>query len=324
MMPKPAPYTFSLSLLLFCCISFFASCTPTPEKLNGYVEGEYLYISPTTSGILETLSVQRGDTVKAGQILYKIDTTDVQANIATADAEVKEAQAEFNNLTKGKRAEEIEVILKQQEQAKIALENAHKAYERDTHLVAIDAISREDFEDSTAAFEAAQAREKELSANLKVAALGARVDEIRAAKLRIDIAQQKKVRALNDLEDAMPRAPKNGSIEDIFLRPGEYVSAGKPVLSLLPPENIKIRFFVSQALLPQLKLGAAIQVHCDGCKNPISAKISYISAQAEYTSPLIYSVESRNKLVFMIEAIPHPGNTSLRPGLPVDIQLLSP
>jgi HlyD family secretion protein len=99
-------------------------------------------------------------------------------------------------------------------------------------------------------------------------------------------------------------APAAGIIQDVYFRPGEVVPASRPVVSLLPPGNVKVRFFVPEALLPQIRLGDTVNVTCDGCAPHIVARISFISKKAEYTPPVIYSLEERAKLVFLIEARP--------------------
>jgi HlyD family secretion protein len=111
----------------------------------------------------------------------------------------------------------------------------------------------------------------------------------------------------------------NGSIQEIYFRPGEYVPAGGAVVSLLPPNNIKIRFFVPETLLPKVALGQPVEIHCDGCKADVPARVTYISRTSEFTPPVIYSLEERSKLVYLVEA--RTGEPSeLRLGQPVDVK----
>jgi HlyD family secretion protein len=106
-------------------------------------------------------------------------------------------------------------------------------------------------------------------------------------------------------------------------RPGEWVAAGAPVVSILPPGNVKIRFYVPEPVLASLRIGAPVSVRCDGCGAAIAAKISFIAPQAEFTPPVIYSRENRAKLVFLVEAHPDAANAALHPGLPVEVALVS-
>jgi HlyD family secretion protein len=105
-------------------------------------------------------------------------------------------------------------------------------------------------------------------------------------------------------------------------RSGEWVPAGSPVVRMLPPENIKVRFFVPEAVLSSLSLGHKVAIRCDSCAADISASIRYISNQAEYTPPIIYSNDTRSKFVFMVEARPQPADAvKLHPGQPVQVSL---
>ena len=111
-----------------------------------------------------------------------------------------------------------------------------------------------------------------------------------------------------------------GTVQQIYYRPGEVVAAGKPVVAVLPPGNLKIRFFVSEAMLPKLKFGDVVNIRCDGCGDALTAKVSFISRSSEFTPPVIYSLDERNKLVFMIEARTE-APERLRVGQPVTITL---
>ena len=253
----------AISLILFLLVA----CKPNEAPLHGYVEGEYLYMAPTTSGILKTLSVQRGDLVKQGQDLFAIDEVELNTVIASVEAE--------------------------RLQAKAKLDNATKEFNRAKTLIATYAVSQADFDQ--------------------------RKSEIESAQAVLDMTNQKLIKVRQQLQESAPKAPMDSYVENTFFRAGEYIPAGKAVVSILPPDNIKIRFFIPQSRLPELKRGQGIRVTCDGCKKPVAAKISYISSQEEFTPPVIYSTESRQKLVFMVEAIPDAPEPMFHPGLPVDI-----
>jgi HlyD family secretion protein len=254
-----------IPLILVC---FVAGCEPKTETFNGYVEGEYLYIAPTTPSLLQTLSVYRGQQVKEGDDLFALDKTNLKATLASDEAE--------------------------ESQAKANLKDADTEYTRARNLLAASATSQSDYDTRRAAFE--------------------------TAKAALQTAAQKIVQTKKQLVEIAPKAPFGGSIEDTYFHPGEYIAAGTPVVSLLPPENVKIRFFVPEAKLALFPLGAGIIVSCDGCGKPIKAKVNFIASQSEYTPPVIYSVESRDKLVFRVEAQPENFMPVLRPGLPVDVQ----
>jgi HlyD family secretion protein len=137
-------------------------------------------------------------------------------------------------------------------------------------------------------------------------------------------AQRESEARLNSAKTRLARrkvaSPAAGTIQQIYFRPGEMVPAGRPVVALLPPGNIKIRFFVPEAALPTIALGDTVAVHCDGCAPDLTAKVSFIARSVEYTPPVIYSLDERSKLVFMIEARPQrPDN--LRVGQPINVTL---
>ncbi len=126
--------------------------------------------------------------------------------------------------------------------------------------------------------------------------------------------------AREQAQDRAVNAPADGRIEQIYLRPGELAAAGDPVVALLPPANIKLKFFAPEKSLAQLKLGGVVDIACDGCEKGMTAKISFIASQPQFTPPVIYSLEQRAKLVYLVEARPeHP--EKFRPGQPLDISV---
>lgn len=307
---------------LFLIVIILASCDPTDNSLHGYVEGEFVLISPTSSGLLQTLSVKRGQKIKSGDPLFSLDTTELALNENSTIADLEQAKAKLRDISKGERPEEVEVILKQKEQAQINVINTKKEYIRILDLTKKGTMSQSSLDNATAAYDGAKAKLEELNAKLKVADLGARTDQISVAKEEVTRIEQLLAQIKNKLNDAAPIAPFDGIVQDTYFNPGEYIATGKPVVSLLSPENIKIRFFIPQKLISFFHLDKIIKVKCDSCSNPITAKISYISSEVEYTPPVIYSIDSRDKLVFLVEAkiIGENDNKLLPPGLPVDIE----
>jgi HlyD family secretion protein len=136
---------------------------------------------------------------------------------------------------------------------------------------------------------------------------------LREAEARLSSAQTR-------LKRRKVFSPVTGTVQQVYFREGEMVAAGKPVIALLPPGNLKVRFFVAQAELPKLAIGQAIKLRCDGCADGLTARISFMARSAEYTPPVIYSMEERAKLVFLIEARPDQPD-KLRVGQPVDVTL---
>ncbi|MDE2337186.1 MAG: HlyD family efflux transporter periplasmic adaptor subunit [Alphaproteobacteria bacterium] len=312
---------FSVKAFYLPLVLLLAACHQKKAVIDGYVEGEYVYISPTTGGVLGKLDVDRGTEVKAGTPFFSLDLTKPVAAVQAAEAALVEATAHWDDLTKGKRPDEIAVILDQKAQAEAALQNADIQLKRTRRTAHIGTASKAQMDAAQTAYDEANARVSELEASLKVAHLPAREDALAEARAAVDAAEQNLVQAKQSLREAAPVAPAGGRVEDIYYRPGEYVAAGAPVISFLPPGNVKIRFFVSEKTAPLLRAGEEIGVSCDGCGAAIPAKISFIASRAEFTPPVIYSVESREKLVFMIEAKPEKSGARLHPGLPVNIIL---
>ena len=115
-------------------------------------------------------------------------------------------------------------------------------------------------------------------------------------------------------------APVSGTVQQIYFREGEMVPAQRPVLSIMPPGNIKIRFYVPEPALPKLAIGDEVRVTCDNCAADLTAKIYFIATSAEYTPPVIYSLDERSKLVFLVQARPSRPD-ALRVGQPISVYL---
>jgi HlyD family secretion protein len=260
---------------IFCLLAgvLLAGCAKNSARdFQGYIEGEYVYIAAPLGGALTNLTVARGETVKAGQLLFALERQSEAAALAVAEKNLAQAEANLalSQTTFQRRAE-----LRSSPNGVISAEELDRTRAQ---------------RDADAAQAAAQqaARDK--------------------AKWSFDQKEQ--------------FAPADAVVHDTLYRPGEWVAAGNPVVVLLPPANLKVRFFVPQNNLPQIKLGQPVLVRCDGVAQPFTATVNYLSTQAEYTPPVIYSRETRADLVFMIEAKFSPADAAhLRPGQPVDVRL---
>lgn len=311
-----------LAILLSACLTLSACSSDTLGLYQGYVEGEYVRVAAPFAGSLNALSVQRGAEVKAGAPLFILEQENERAARAEAENRVQRAEAQLANLKKGKRPSELEAVRAQREQAAAALKLSQRNLQRDQKLVAQGFISKQKLDEARTQLAGDRARIAELNAQLTTAGLAARSDEIRAAEADAAAARAVLKQAEWKLAQKTVSAPVSGLIEDTFYAQGEWVPAGSPVVAMLPPQNMKVRFFVPEPQLGALKLGQTITIRCDGCKNSIAAKVSFISSQAEYTPPVIYSKENRTKLVYLVEARTSPQQAvTLHPGQPVDIKL---
>lgn len=289
------------------------------DRYLGYVEGETSLIAPPVAGRLVQRPVDRGVQVKKGDRLFVIDPVVAQAEVARAEGALAEAKSRYENLLKGKRPEEKEITTAQRHETEAALAMAEIEYKRQSELLAKGVGTRKDYENADSTLRQLRMRQSSLIAQEKVNELGARSDEIAAAKSQVDQDQATLDQAKKRLDDLMPGAPEDGLIENTFFNTGEWVPAGAPVVSLLPPFRVKLRFFVPQDDVALLQMGQTVSFTCDSCPTDLKARIIYISPRTEFTPPVIYSQTARAKLVFLIEARPEPTVTRLSPGLPITV-----
>ena len=299
-----------------------SACMPVNKsELHGYVEGEYVRVAAPFAGQLTLLSVQRGMPVEAGAALFVLEQENEKAVRLEAGERLQSAMSRLANLQKGKRVDEVSAAEAQLAQARANAKLAQTQLQRDERLVKERFIAPERLDQSRAARDREQAHVAELAAQLRVTQQGARPDEINAARAEVKAAQASVDQAQWRLEQKSVKSPVSGLVQDTIYTAGEWVPAGSPVVSLLPPANIKIRFFIPEPQLAKYKIGQALQVTCDACSK-LKAHVSYVSTQAEYTPPVIYSKEARAKLVYMAEArLAAEDAVKLHPGQPVDIIL---
>lgn len=310
-------------LSLVFAAAALAGCSAGSNGLfQGYAEGEYVRVASPIAGQLARLNVARGATVKAGDSLFALEQENEVAARREAEERLRQAQAQYQNLLTGRRPEEIDAVRAQLAQAEATLKLSEANLVRQEELVRANFISKEAADTARSTRDRDRERVSELKAQLATAKLAARPDEIKAAKATAAAARAALAQAEWRLDQKSLRAPQDALVADTLYVVGEWVPAGSPVVTLLPPTNIKVRFFVPESILGSLMVGNKVSVRCDGCAEPISAPITYIAPQAEYTPPVIYSNESRAKLVFLVEARPAPADAvRLHPGQPVEVRL---
>ena len=270
-------------------------------------------------GRLETLNVGRGHTVKEGDQLFVLEHALEEAAVRERSQKYKQATDRLANLKKGKRPSEIQAITARLKSAQAGLELARLEYDRRVKLSKKQFISQESLDRARTEYRQMQRQVQSISADLETARLGARSDEIKAAEAEAQAVKEQLVQAQWNLDQKTQAAGKAGLIFDTYYYSGEWVPPGRPVISLLPPENVKIRFFVPEKAVGRLSREQEVFVSFDG-GGPVPARIAFISPQAQYTPPVIYSSQTRAKLVFMIEAAVEPAVAlRLHPGQPVDV-----
>jgi HlyD family secretion protein len=307
-----------LALLLVLAL---AACggDPSGSTFQGYVEGDFVDVAPEVSGRIVELAVRRGGEVKAGDLLFKIDDTEATAAVAQADAELARAQAQLANLKEGQRPPEIAVLEAQIAEAEAALNKARRDFERQKALFDSKVVSEAQLDQARESITVAEARVTAARRQRDVAAMPARTPEIDAGERAVDASRAALDQARTRLTKYVVDAPVAGRIEDTYYEAGEVATVGAAVLQLLPADKRKVIFYVPEAARPALMMGSNVSVACDGCAAGLTAELSYLGSEAEYTPPVIFSRENRSKLMFRAEARLSGESARLPLGQPVDV-----
>jgi HlyD family secretion protein len=247
----------------------------------GYAEGEDAFIAAPQAGWVAHVAIQRGDAVKVGDLLFTLDDNSQTALRDQATAAIAQAQG-------------------QRVQAEANLVLMQKEFVRQSGLLAASAGTKQAYDMAKASYDTAVAQ---------VTQIDAQIGQARATLSN----------AAYQLSERDVISRTHGRVEDIYFRTGEYAPAMTPVVSILPPENVYVRFFVPESEFARLKLGQRVAITCDGCAQGITATVTFIASQEEFTPPVIFSIGSREKLVFKVEARA-PGGLKLNPGQPVDVR----
>lgn len=287
---------------------------------QGYVEGKYVEMAPAIAGTLMDMPVHEGQRVQQGDPIFTLEAQREQEALQEATQRAAAARARYEDLTKGRRQQEIDVISAQLQQAQAERKLASVQLQRARDLYTKHTVPKSDLDVAESNDRRTAARVEELKGQLEVARLAARDDLITAAKREVDAADAAMAQSKWSLDQKSGYAPRDAWVEKVYRRVGEWVPVGAPVVSLLPDANRVVRFFVPEPELQNLKPGQALKVTCDSCPGDINAHISSISTQAEFTPPVIYSRSRREDLVFMVEArIDQPEKFILHPGMPVEV-----
>jgi len=256
---------------------------PHEGRWLGYAEGDITYVAAPAPGWVTKLNVERGSVVKNGQALFVLDDTSQAAARDQAGAQIAQAEGQIT-------------------EAGANLDLARRQFERQKGLMKTAATSKQAYDQAKSAYDAAAAQLDALKAN--------------EAQARAGLAN-----AAYLLSQRQVISRTFGRVQEIYFRPGEYAPAQTPVISILPPQNVYVRFFVPEAEFSRIKLGQRVKIHCDGCGDGLAATVSFIADTHEFTPPVIFSNQSRSQLVFKVEARA-PGGLKLNPGQPVDVDPL--
>ena len=283
------------------------------DKLSGYIEGEPLYLAAPISGAIERMSVERGDRVLAGAPLFVVDTRTLVASQAEAAGQIVQARSAVSaaEATRAQLAANVAA-------ARTNAAEADREAARAARLVALGHGAEAIQDAQKAQAEADSAHAAVTAAERQAAAAAAQVG---GAGGQLGEAQGRRSDAAARLDQATPVAPTAGRIEDVFFQTGEWAAANQPVVSLLPDDRVRLRFFAPERQVARYRIGQRVRFSCDGCPAGLTAVINYVSPRPEFTPPVIYSLQSRDRLVFLVEARPSDPR-GLTPGLPVDVDPL--
>ncbi|MFC4698672.1 HlyD family secretion protein [Glaciecola siphonariae] len=303
-----------LKVCAVALVLFLSACSEPAPKISGYVEGEYVLMAPLESAEIIKVHVRRGDTVERGQTIVSLDTRDAEINLARSKASLQKLKAELNDLMVGKRSEEIAAMQATEKSLNAQVEEAKRTLQREERLLNAGQDSRANFDKASTELAVKEAELEQLKANLALAKLPARNDKISAALAAVEEQQQAVSLAQLRLNQREITAPSAGTVFDVIRREGELAGPQAPVLSLLPDNAVLAKLYVPQNKLSSFTVGGDISLTCDGCDDIKNATVTYISDSPEFTPQVIYSTESRQKLVYLIEARPNTAASSLTPG----------
>lgn len=301
--------TIAIAILLWLLLSG----SKRERTLSGYIEGEELYLASPVAGTVASVSAVEGTRVTAGQQLFTIDPATLAAQQQQREANVAAAQTQIASAEANARQADADVAA--------ARADADRARQDLTRLLSVRrddsaAVAGKDIDAARAALRQTSSK---LSAALKTA--DARRAEVEAARAQTAEAKGGQREAQIRINQLSPAAPAAGRIEDVYFQQGEWVNANQAVVALLPDSKVKVRFYVPEQQVAAYTPGRIVHFSCDGCAGGLSAVIRYVSPRPEFTPPIIYSRDSRDRLVFMVEAYPA-RPASLLPGLPVDVEPL--
>ncbi|MDF1677860.1 MAG: HlyD family efflux transporter periplasmic adaptor subunit [Legionellaceae bacterium] len=305
-----------------CCLWLvlgLSACDwPGNHSVQGYVESENLYVTSSLSGTLRSLPVSRGDLIKKGDLIFQLDSNPEELKLREVEQVLIQEEALLEDLKRPKRKPEVGMVIEQIQQVQARLLLAKLRMKRFQMLYQKKAGTLDEADAAVQRFRELQALKRQREYELAFVKMGARQNKILAQASKVHSVMARKELFTWQLAQKTRYAPDRGLVLDTFFLEGEWVPAGKPIAVLLIPTYIWIEFFLPAKYLPKLNAGQEVEVKCDGCASNLKAIIEYISPEAEYVPPLVYSRENYDKLVFRVKARPeHP--ELFKPGQPVTV-----
>ncbi len=309
----------SFKLLAILLLIFLSACGGSQEnQYQGYIEGENTYLASPYSGTLMQLGVQRGERVTKGQFLFQLDENPQIMLLKKGGQDIAQAKHMLNDLNEPLRPQEIAAIKAQIAQVEANISLAELRVKRYQHLYEKNASAKDTLDEAIENLTKQQKLKDQYVANLQLGEHGSRDEQIRAQEKKIESLTSEFEVAKWELAQKRMKAPNAGIIFDTYFTIGAFVGAGQAVLSLLSYDHVYAIFFVPKEDLARIKIGQEIMLSCDGCNKTEAAIVRYISPEAEYAPPLVYSRENHEKIVFRIKASVK-DYQYFKPGLPVTV-----
>ncbi len=303
-------------------IAMFTFPANKDVALPGYMEADLVLVGSEQGGRVLALSVEEGAAVKQGDPIFTLESSEQEASVAAAKARVQEAEARLADAkAEIQRPDEIQVLEAALNETKAMLQVASNNLDRARALYDKGWTTKAQLDDAIAQHDRNEAAVAEADKRITAAKLPGRSDMIDAAAANAEAARHALAEAEKNLGKRQVFAPADGTVEEVYFRPGEVVNAGQGVVALLPPRNLKVRFFVAEPMRAGLQVDQRVSVTCDGCPPDLHAKINFIAREAEFTPPVIFSREQRQKLVYLVEARPEGAAATLTAGQPVTVTL---
>ncbi|SFO44213.1 HlyD family secretion protein [Cohaesibacter marisflavi] len=290
-----------------------AACLPPSPLATGYVEGTYIKVAPIETARIIDVPVQRGDHVVPDQIVARLEKQDAAIAVDNAKAALSQAKSTLANLEQGARPEKIAALQASLKAAELSARQAERDMTRQRTLLEKGSVAQSVYDTARTAYDVAKAQAEEIRSNLAYTSLPARENEIAAAKAAVEQAEAALKSAQWKEEQRTLMASVTGVVTDIIHEAGEMAGPQVPILEILPDDGIKLKLYIPEESLASIQMGSKLTITCDSCGDDLSATVSYISDGPEFTPPVIYSLENRQKLVYLIEAKASEGS-KLNPG----------
>ena len=313
-------------LIALCAAGWYAYARywgNSAQKLTiyGNVDIKTVNISPRVGGRLESLTVDEGDAVKAGQLLGQLDRIPYENSLAEAKANVAEQKAQLALLEAGFRPEEIAQVRSEVKEATVAAQYAETFYSHMQNLVRTNAVSRDDYDKAKTSRDRTKAALQASRDKLTLYKTGSRQQDIDAARARLMQAEAALAKAQLNLDDTRLKSPSDGTILTKVVEPGSMLNPGSPVFTLSLTNSTQVRAYVDEVNLARAVPGAKVHIYIDAKPDaPYTGSIGFVSPTAEFTPKNVQTPEQRTSLVFRLNVIVQDPDAALRQGMPVTIR----